>query len=376
MKSSKEKPAPATVSERIWRVDSLIANAGSVAPQLTLYGTAESPRLVKVAAPASAIVQEMAVVEGQRVRSGDALFKLDERDFLPQIAQLEAQISQERNRHKANEELLIQEQRLLKIARENESRLETLLKKKLGSQAALDEARRNTRSQFLPLTQRQLEIDNHPSRLKSLRAQLTQLNTQLERSQLKAPFDAVVVSTNKSQGDMVRSGDVLVTFYAPENLEVRAQIPSSYEQNILKALSDGSELSAITSDGAKLVLDRISGQASTQGITALFKFRSVASIPLIGQQLTLQLSLPEQTNSVAVPASALYGNDRLFLLNEGRMKSVIVEKLGQVLINNRALMLVRSDSLTSGDEVITTHLPNAVNGLRVQSSNTEDGQEQ
>ena len=369
LKASIAKPQPAEVRERVWRVDTVRVTPAELSAQIRLYGTVESPRLVRASAPATAVVERMFVVEGQSVKAGDTLFQLDERDFLPQIEQIEAQISQETNRHDANRKLLLQEQRLLTIAQENEKRAETLLKKNLGSQASLDEARRNTRSQRLSLTQRQLEINNHPARLKSLEAQLSQLTTQLERSRLKAPFDALIVNVNASEGDLVRNGDLLASFYAPEDLEVRAQIPSLYETIVLDALADKKSLLAETDDGHFLALERVSAQASSRGVDALFRLQARGRTLIAGQQLNLYLSLPPDGLGVAIPASALYGNDRIYLLQEGRMQSVQVERLGQTTIDGRNLLLVASDKLASGSEVIATHLPNAVDGLKVQADN-------
>lgn len=376
LKAGKPEPSPAEVKERVWRVDTINASPKGVAPQILLYGSVEAPQLVKASAPATAVVQSMLVAEGQFVKKGDALFTLDERDFLPQLEQMEARITQERNRHSANEKLLIQEQRLLTIARENEKRAETLLNKNLGSQAALDDARRNTRNQRLSLTQRQLEINNHPARLKDLVAQLSQLKTQFERSRLTAPFDAIVVDVNASQGDMVRTGDVLISFYAPKELEVRARIPSAYESIVLGALASGTHLSAVSDSGHKLTLNRIGAQASSSGISALFRLESDVMSPLIGQQLTLRLSLLTQSKGVVIPASALYGDKQIFLLKEGRMQSVEVERLGQVSVNGQARLLIGSDLLGDDSEIIVTHLPNAVSGLRVQSTKEMVSKEQ
>ena len=381
LKASKSAAKPVQVKERIWRVDTIAAVPQRRSPQVLLYGKVEAPGLVKAAAPANAVVQSVSVAEGQHVRKSAPLLALDERDFLPQVEQLEAQITLERNRHSTNQLLLDQEKRLLQIARDNESRVETLLQRNLGSQATLDEARRATQSQRIALTQRQLEIDNHGARLQNLKAQLTQARTQLERSQLVAPFDAIIVKVNVSQGNQVRSGDTLITYYAPEDIEVRAQIPAPYESMVLAALAKQQGLTASSDNGMSFVFDRVSGQASTQGIEALFEPREPIGrgddiTLLVGQQLSLQLSLPEQENSVLVPSSALYGNNRVYLLNQGRMESVVVERLGQLTVNGSNRLLVRSNRLDPGSEIITTHLPNAVTGLRVQSSDSREQQSQ
>ena len=96
---------------------------------------------------------------------------------------------------------------------------------------------------------------------------------------------------------------------------------------------------------------------------------------MVGQQLTLWLSLPLQADSIAIPASALYGNNSLYIIEDGRMQSVKVKRLGQLSVDGQVQLLVKSEVLTSGTEIITTHLPNAISGLRVQSVNPNSTQD-
>ena len=42
--------------------------------------------------------------------------------------------------------------------------------------------------------------------------------------------------------------------------------------------------------------------------------------------------------------------------------------MGELREDGRAQLLVRSDALREGDRVIVTHLPNAIDGLRVKTA--------
>ncbi|HBR96906.1 MAG TPA: RND transporter [Gammaproteobacteria bacterium] len=374
LKATKSVPAPIEVRGRVWLVNTERVRIESLAPQIQLYGRVESPSLAKAAAPGNAVVDVIPVSEGQHVAQGDVLFRLDPRDFQPQVDQLDAQILQERNRHAANQALLNQEQRLLAIARENEQRALTLLSKNLGAQASVDDARRATQSQQLTLTQRQLEIDNHPTRLKSLQAQLQQARTQLSRSTLIAPVDAIIASVTASVGDQVRAGDVLLSYYTRADLQVRAEIPASYQREVLAAMANGQQLLAVADNGVTFRLHQIAGQATARGVVGLFRQDQGDLTPLVGLQMSLTLTLPTQQNSVAIPASALSGNDRVYVLQEGRMRAVAVERLGQVMVGDDMRLLVSGQALVNGSDLITTRLPNAMSGLRVKSV-TADAEE-
>lgn len=72
---------------------------------------------------------------------------------------------------------------------------------------------------------------------------------------------------------------------------------------------------------------------------------------------------------IAIPFRSIYGNNRIFLLNDGRMKAIDVESVGQFETEQGdSLLLVRSDQINAGDQIIVTHLPNAVDGLKVKTT--------
>ena len=108
------------------------------------------------------------MVEGDRVAKGEVLVRLDDRDERLELAQREAELKQaeariatEITRHKANLDALPREQSLLKLTRGEVSRLQDLVKKKVGAQSALDTARQALERQAIALSVRQQAVDEH-----------------------------------------------------------------------------------------------------------------------------------------------------------------------------------------------------------------------
>lgn len=75
---------------------------------------------------------------------------------------------------------------------------------------------------------------------------------------------------------------------------------------------------------------------------------------------------------MSIPFSALYGADSVYLLSsEGRMERARIERIGEALgSNGERRLLVSGDALVSGAQLITTHLPNAITGLKVDAANS------
>ena len=69
---------------------------------------------------------------------------------------------------------------------------------------------------------------------------------------------------------------------------------------------------------------------------------------------------------VAVPVQAVYGQRRLFLIEDDLLAGIDVERVGEMTTPAGDLqLLVRAERLQAGASVLTTQLSNAVTGLRV-----------
>jgi len=119
----------------------------------------------------------------------------------------------------------------------------------------------------------------------------------------------------------------------------------------------------------RLRLTRIAGQINKDsgGIDGLFTVEKGQEFLRLGQLLNLTLNLPEATEIVVLPFEAVYGTNRIYKLQDNRMQGVLVERVGEkVAVAGESHILVRSAELKPGDKVITTQLPNAMDGLKVQ----------
>jgi multidrug efflux pump subunit AcrA (membrane-fusion protein) len=384
LKATRPERPVAAVQERVWRVAVQAVDPRTLAPQLALYGRVETPDLLKAAASGPARVAEVAVRDGNRVSRGDLLVKLDARDFLPsleqaraQLAELEAQVESEKIRYENDQASLEQERKLLDIARAGVERAERLKAQRVGSDSDLDSAREALARQSLAVSSRETGIADHPSRLRALEARLASARSRAEeialdvdRARVVAPFDGVVAGVDVAVGDQVKQDAVLVRLYALKALEVRARVPAPYQAEIAEALAAGEQLSATALLGdtpVRLRLERLAGEAQASGVDGLFAVEEGAELLRLGQMISLRLERPARDGIVAVPFQAVYGGDRLYALVDGRMRGLTVEPLGSWIDGDGdERLLVQAPGLAAGDRVVVTHMPNAVDGLRVE----------
>lgn len=341
--ATREPKPPLQAEEQSWRVTVEPLRYGAFSPSLVLYGQTESPSAADLAANIAADVVQVNVLEGDKVRKGQVLVRLDNDD--PRI-NLEG--------HQA---ALKHEQELLELARKDLTRAEQLFKEGLASDAEVDAKRQLMEQRGLAVASRRHSVES---------AGIT-----LERTRVTAPFDGRVTRVAVAVGDRAQPGQVLVSLYDPERLELRAPLPKPYLSRIQTVLSEQGHLDASVDVNGQSVtgkLVRVSGAARTGSgnVDGFFRFPGEHADWEPGTSLAVALHLPALPDVAAIPFEALYGRKRIYIVKDGRMKGINVETVGEYReAGQKARLLVRAPELQADLPLITTQVPRAVDGLKV-----------
>lgn len=378
-------PETASISrpDPVFQVETQRVAFETVQPSITLYGRIETPTYSTLTAAIEANVEAVHYFEGEQIEQGEVLVSLDTAEAALRVAQrqadvqeIDAQIKTEQQQAKRNQALLATQQKLTALSEKAVERTQILQQRQLGSQALIDEASLALEQQQLAIQQLNFDIANQPFRLAALKASgqraeaiLTAAELDLARAQVTAPLTGIVAQLHVAKGDRVRSGDDVISLYDTAQLELRATIPARY----LDQLTMRTPLFATTQQprSATFKLSRLAGQVDSNsgGRDALFKLQSNASAFAPGSFVSAVLKLPAQEAVIAVPYSAIYGLNKVYLLTAGRMQSVQIEPVGETVTEQgEALLLIRSEQIDAGDQLITTQLPNAITGLAVVST--------
>lgn len=375
------------VKEKIWRVKVQQAEFSQGQPELTLFGKVESPLSSNLTAPLTAYVSQRLVAEGNRVTKGQVLVKLDDRDarlLLDQrnaeVQRIEALIEAENVRFAADQKALKIEEELLTISQRTLNRYQNLSSQQVASQNQLDDARRTRQQQALSLNNRRQAIADHPNRLAQLNAQLLQAKAlqasaalDVERSEIKAPFDGRITRLEAAPGDRVRGGDQILSMYSDKDLEIRAQLPNQYLSEIRTQLAQQTGIPAtgqLNGKNIPLTLDRIAAEANATrpGVDALFSIQQQDQVLEPGRSLAMTLTLPPVERSLIIPPQALYGTNRIYRITDGRLEALEIQRIGDTSVNGKAGILITASDLQEGDKILATQLPNAISGLRVEAA--------
>ncbi len=378
----KTKPQKANKpsQQQVWTVASQTVQLQTLTPQLRLYARVESPSYAHLSTGLTANVQQILVKEGQQVNKGQLLLVLDDAEiqikiqqYNANLAEIAANIALENNQHQHNKTALTQEKNLLALAEQAQKRAQNLYQQKIGSEAELDKTRQNTETYRLTVNKRQLDLNNHEQRLKQLTANQQQIialqklaKLDAMRCQLSAPFTGMVTEINTAVGERVNVSAVLISLYDNQHLELRAQVPDRYVVAFNPHLN-------IHADVA-VKFSRLAGsvQAQKGGLDVLFQLIEAKTPLRLGQFVPLVVDLPAIKNAVAVPYDALYGKNTVYKLvaeagNGQQLARLTVNIIGERFLGSQKHLLIQSAQLYQNDVLLTTQLPNAINGLIVKS---------
>jgi len=368
LRATRPKPEAVESRERVWRVETLEVAPGDHRPLLTLFGRVEAPDRVRAAAPVAGRLMEVRVRDGDRVAAGEVLARLDPRDLEPRLAQARAEVDKERLRYRHDGEALEQERALLRLAEVALEREDKVQAQKLGTASSVDEARQQLARARLAVTLREQSLAEHPARLASLQARLAEAERDAARAEIAAPFAARIGQVEAGAGDQLQPNQTILTLYPLDGLYLRAKVPGERSEELRAALAAGERLAARGEHGGRpvtAVLERLAGEADVRGVDALLRLDAGTDIPL-GAFMELLLERPPAAATLVLPFAALHGGGRIFAVSEGRLTAVEVERVGELIGEGGSQVVVRAPGLATGARVMVTHLPNAVDGLKVE----------
>jgi len=401
----KEKVDPA----RMVRIIQM--KASSVRPRTTAYGTVKPTRTWQAVARVSGevIYTNPLFEKGQRIKAGTLLIEIDPIEYKISVAEAEAniqsaltQIKQLKDKESNNKALLKLEQSTLQITKNEVDRQKRLLKSKISSKSAFDQAEKSYIAQKYKMQTLENAINSMTSEFSLLTLQKKQAELRLESANIKlsytkirAPFDCVIASTNIEKSQFVQMGQKIAEADNLDTIEIEAQISNglqlfgAQEQNRLeniKKIQKNQTLSEIFGIAATVRTTRTKRiteyPAKAQRFNAVIdtKTRTPGIIiqvddpfqikakqpkpPLIkGMYCEIELVGKPIENLLIIPRSAVHDEGTIYLADENNTLQIKKVTLG---FSQGNFSVVR-DGLKPGDRVVITDLIPAVQGMSLKT---------
>ncbi|MEM0954295.1 MAG: HlyD family efflux transporter periplasmic adaptor subunit [Pseudomonadota bacterium] len=378
---------PNQVAERVFPVTTMAAETGELSPELRLFGRVETPHHAQLTAAVTAMVNSVNVREGQIVQKGDVLLALDDAEEELRYEQRQADVTEMRaaletlqHELKIDLQVFSHMQELHELTLAKRKRLEKLASQNLVATEQLEDTRANVARQAIQLAEQQLKVDNHPQRIAVAEAALARAESLLAEQELRlsrtvvaAPFRGRVSRIEAAPGDRVREGDILLEIYDTAALQVRVTLPSSAADAVKLAMANGESVVARLNDSGsqEIELEQLAAEVADgrSGVDGLFRVAE-SDLLEIGKAVDVTVIMPGVERVTGVPVQSLYGDDRVYTVVDGRLRGIQVDTVGRrVLQGGHVQLLVRPVRDALEGHILTTSLPQASTGLRVEVVN-------
>lgn len=264
-----------------------------VAENRSYIGLLTYDRKSQVSADVSGLVKEVLVTEGDRVKAGDPMVRLDTEILEQEIALKKTRIEQIDLR--------------ITLARKNYKRLETLLNQKGTSERNYDDA--------------VYDFQDAQADKKSSELELEKLLIQKRKSVIKAPFDGIILAKNVETGDWVQQGKLLVSVGSTSDLIVKVPI----EEAILQFVNKGAEVPVKINAFNRELTGTISQVIPTADVRTKNVFLKISIEPLedIAENMSATVYIPtsDKKELAIIPRDALIkfqGKDFVYTVKENK----------------------------------------------------------
>ncbi len=258
-------------------VATAVAQTGTAGGALLLDGNLQPLRQATLAAQTGGNVLSLLVKPGDRVRAGQTIARVDEREAQAGLLRSDAAVAQ------ASAEA--------QNARLAAERTRALRGQGFVSQAALDQA--------------ETAFKAAQSGVQQAQAGRSQAALQRGFATVTAPFDAVVLATHLEAGDLAAPGRAIATVYAPGALRAVVHVPAS----MAAAARSASSVQVELADGRRVVPTSRSLLPGADAVSQTVEWRldlpaaaptDVGLAPLPGQAVRVHFQAPAPAN----PANA------------------------------------------------------------------------
>ncbi|MBK7423074.1 MAG: efflux RND transporter periplasmic adaptor subunit [Propionivibrio sp.] len=322
--------------------------------RLNAAGYVVAQRKASVASKATGRLEWLGVAEGSKVREGEVIARLENRDMQAQVDQAAASVTSARVE--------------LQDARRALERARDLERQKYVSVSALDSA--------------QARFDKAAAGVGVALANQRAAQVGVDQTLIRAPFDGVVLTKTANVGDVItpfssatESKGAVVTMADMETLEVEADVSEVNLGKIWIGQPCEIQLDAFPEKRMRGVVSRTVPTVDRAKATVLVKVRFVERDPAVLPEMSAKVAFldkevgaSERQALTAVHESALAirdGQSVLFQVVDGKVRMIPVQ-LGQK-INDLVALTVEPSVLKAGDKVVAAPPDNLRDGDRVKT---------
>ena len=325
----KEVPAAQVVVSEV--------SSGMITSEVEFIGTVFYQEVSEVAAEVNGKVEEVLFEEGERIKKGKSLVRLDSELLKKTIESTRASYEQTLSD--------------LESARIDLRRIEGLYREGLVAEQSFDEVR--------------FRVKGLEKKAESLKTQIEGLEVDLRKKVIFAPFGGVVVKKQTDRGEWLEPGGKVATIARDDVVDVIVNVP----EEVVRFVKPGMD-AKVTASGKELTgkVFAIIPRGDIQTRTFPVKLRVKNGISLIeGMEARVTLPAGERKKGLIVPRDAVinrFGGNVVFTVSDSKAKMIKVEVLSYTGLSAG----VEADELKEGMKVVIKGNERLMDGQSVRIS--------
>ena len=346
----------------------------NVPTEIRVVGTADATAVVQVKSQIAGELVKVNFTEGQNVRKGELLFRIDDRPYQDALNQAEAAVERDRAQISQNQAMLARDNATLKAAQSEAERQVELSKGGLTPRSTLDQAQANADANRASARATQSSIASAQAALKSDEAAVQAAKLNLSYCDIAAPISGRTGNLLVHAGNLVKVNDVpLVVINQIAPIFVNFSVPEQHlnairrlnAQHPLQVKVFSNDAPGRIAAGRLVVIDN-TVDTTTGTIHLKAEFPNADSMLWPGEFVTAVLTLDTIPNATVIPTEAVQSGQR------GQMVYVVkadnsVDIRPVTIAMTIGDKTVVSSGVTAGDTVVTDGQLRIFPGVKVQA---------
>ncbi len=386
LRATRPEVAPKEQAETVWTVRTATVEHRDHQPTLDLYGEVVAGREATIRPRVGGEVIEASpkLREGGRFAEGELMLRIDPFDYRSAVDELDAQIAEAEARRtelratSAGEEMSLETDReQLALIRRDVERFERLSTSSAASEKSLDDAKIAFSRQNDAVRRREQAIVVLEAQLAQADAAIDRLTVQKNRAErdladtvIEAPFAGLIADVEAELGQTLGTSDAIARLIDDRALEISFELADRDFGRLWQSGLIGGEvvgrwtLGETTFELPATIARIVPAIDPSSGGVAVYAIIDDAhpDMPLRpGAFIRVEMQDRLYEDVVELPASALFGKDTVYVVEDDRLREATVD-----LLSAQGDRVLIAGDIADGAEVVTSRLAEIGPGIRVE----------
>jgi RND family efflux transporter MFP subunit len=344
------------------------ARAGTWPLIFEAVGTVQAETASTIGAKLLGTVTAVRVQEGDRVRMGDVLVTIDERQVGAQRQQAEAALAEARQMEQAAGAARDAAAAGADLATATYNRYQTLLAQESVSRQEFDDVTARFRQAQASFGQSEDMLKAAVQRVRQAEAALTSARVSAADAAVKAPFDGIVTAKMVDAGDLAAPGRPLLSLEKEGGHRVDIRLPEAYIHAVRPGQTAPIHIGGTLQTPIEGVIDIVAPAADPDSRSVLVKIRLPSRGDLRSGMFARVEIIVGESQLMAIPSSAIVRQGQLTGLFVVAPENTARFRLIRTGRNMGDGMVEVLSGLSDGTRFVVNPSPELVDGASVEAS--------